>query len=110
MKQATYFVSACTLCGRQQRLRIEHFGKPLRCQHCGGIYEGGQKTDRDLLVGQSGDNAGERLAEKVERLLAAADRQLSRYGGCLGDSDAASSPALPTVVDGLWPEASESSS
>jgi hypothetical protein len=109
MKQATYFISGCTLCGRQQRLRIEQFGKPLRCKHCGGIYEGGPQSDRDLLVGQADGGDSERLAEKVERLLAAADRQLARFGGLLDDPGGAPAPALPTVVDGLWPEASESS-
>lgn len=108
MNKSAYFISGCTLCGRQQRLRIEQLGKPLRCCHCGGIYEAGGGSDGDLLVGRSADSESERLAEKVERLLAAADRQLSRFGGCLNDDEGASSPAVPTVVDGLWPEASES--
>ncbi len=36
MSKSTYFVQECPTCGRALHIRVEHLGKQVACQHCGG--------------------------------------------------------------------------
>ena len=36
MSNATYYIQDCPTCGRCLRVRVEHLGRELTCQHCRG--------------------------------------------------------------------------
>jgi hypothetical protein len=36
MSRSTFFIQECPTCGRRLRIRVEHLGKSVVCQHCRG--------------------------------------------------------------------------
>ena len=36
MSKSTFFVQECPICGRGLRIRVQHLGKRVVCQHCRG--------------------------------------------------------------------------
>ena len=39
MSHSTYFLQECPTCGRRARVRVEHLGRQVVCQHCLGRFE-----------------------------------------------------------------------
>ena len=45
MSKPTYYVQECPTCGRALRIRVEHLGRQLTCQHCRGKLEARDPED-----------------------------------------------------------------
>ena len=39
MSRPTYFVQECPTCGRPVRVRVEHLGRAVVCEHCQGKFQ-----------------------------------------------------------------------
>jgi len=68
MIRSPYFLQECPVCGRPVRVRVEHLGRCVSCEHCHGrfvaydpVSQGGRGVDRaesllrmaDFLLQQS---------------------------------------------------------
>lgn len=58
IRQITYVVGECPVCGRPVEIQREHLGRRVVCQHCGGAF----------FANENGSLAREWVA-KCERLL-----------------------------------------
>jgi hypothetical protein len=39
MSHFAVFFHECPTCGRNLRIPVKYFGRPMTCTHCGGIFE-----------------------------------------------------------------------
>lgn len=44
MVRSTYFLQECPTCGRGLEIRVEHLGRTMVCQHCGGTFVAAQQA------------------------------------------------------------------
>ncbi|MBI1901975.1 MAG: hypothetical protein HYS13_12805 [Planctomycetia bacterium] len=48
-----FYVQECPTCGRRLEVRVEHLGRKLVCQHCGGEFiarEGPPQESNELML------------------------------------------------------------
>ena len=70
MSKSTFFVQECPTCGRGLRIRVEHLGKRVVCQHCRGQLvacdpASNRYGSRDSAVIRKADELLERAARKA---------------------------------------------
>ena len=46
MSAMTVFYQECPVCGRNLRIAVKYFGRPMSCAHCEGEFIAGQDQDR----------------------------------------------------------------
>jgi hypothetical protein len=46
MSAMTVFYQECPVCGRNLRIAVKYFGRPMSCTHCEGEFIAGQDADR----------------------------------------------------------------
>ena len=64
MSSGTYFIQDCPTCGRSLRIKVEHLGRQLACQHCSGKLEA---RDPDDIANTPDSSVA--LLQRAEQLL-----------------------------------------
>ena len=72
MSSSTFFLQECPTCGRRLRIRVEHLGKRLVCQHCRGPFVALDPSSNRYRPGDS------TVIEKAEELLKRAAENATR--------------------------------
>ena len=46
MSATTVFYQECPVCGRNLRIAVKYFGRPMSCAHCAGEFIAGDNLER----------------------------------------------------------------
>ncbi|MEK6235092.1 MAG: hypothetical protein N2C14_10290 [Planctomycetales bacterium] len=66
MPHLTYFLQECPTCGRGLKVRVEHLGRTVNCQHCSGELIATDPSSTEL---ESPTNVSAQLLRRAEELL-----------------------------------------
>jgi len=83
MANPTYFVQACSTCGRNLQVRVEYLGKSVACQHCGSRFKASQPSTNDVFASEPGLSMLDRADELIRQsgINLARSSSIGRPGG-----------------------------
>lgn len=82
MATPTYFVQACSTCGRNLQVRVEYLGKAVACQHCGARFKASQPSN-DIFTSDASLSMLDRADELIRQsgINLARSSSIGRPGG-----------------------------